>query len=155
MKKKLKKVLIPIFFSVICGAICGRLVYDIYAKKLDGDINGEKIYLVQAGAYSTYDNMVSSTMLSNYVYYEDTDGLYKSIIGLTSNYDNVEKIKSTYKDLVIINEYYSKDNELNRRIKEYDLRLESTDKEEEIKDIVNAMLALYKDKNTTLTQIDS
>lgn len=155
MKKKLKKVLIPIFLSVICGAICGRLVYDIYAKKLESDINGEKIYLVQAGAYSTYDNMVSSTMLSNYVYYEDDDGLYKSIIGLTSNYDNVEKIKSTYKDVVIVNEYYSKDKELNQRIKEYDLKLENTDKEDDIKDIVSAMLALYKDKNTTLIQIDS
>ena len=152
---KLKKVLIPIFLSVICGAICGRLVYDIYAKKLESDINGEKIYLVQAGAYSTYDNMVSSTMLSNYVYYEDDDGLYKSIIGLTSNYDNVEKIKSTYKDVVIVNEYYSKDKELNQRIKEYDLKLENTDKEDDIKDIVSAMLALYKDKNTTLIQIDS
>lgn len=155
MKKKLKKVLIPIFLSVICGAICGRLVYDIYAKKLDSDINGEKIYLVQAGAYSTYDNMVSSTMLSNYVYYEDDDGLYKSIIGLTSNYDNVEKIKSTYKDVVIVNEYYSKDKELNQRIKEYDLKLENTDKEDDIKDIVSAMLSLYKDKNTTLIQIES
>ena len=155
MKKKLKKVLIPIFLSVICGAICGRLVYDIYAKKLDSDINGEKIYLVQAGAYSTYDNMVSSTMLSNYVYYEDDDGLYKSIIGLTSNYDNVEKIKSTYKDVVIVNEYYSKDKELNQRIKEYDLKLENTDKEDDIKDIVSAMLSLYKDNNTTLIQIDS
>ena len=155
MKKKLKKVLFPIFLSVICGAICGRLVYDIYAKKLESDINGEKIYLVQAGAYSTYDNMVSSTMLSNYVYYEDDDGLYKSIIGLTSNYDNVEKIKSTYKDVVIVNEYYSKDKELNQRIKEYDLKLENTDKEDDIKDIVSAMLALYKDKNTTLIQIDS
>lgn len=155
MKKKLKKVLFPIFLSVICGAICGRLVYSIYDKKLDNDINGEKIYLIQAGAYSTYDNMVTNTLISNYIYYEDDDGLYKSIIGLTEDYDNIEKIKNTYKDNVVISEYYSKDKELNRKIKAYDQKIKNTTSEEAIKNIVLEMLTLYKDKDTTLIQIQS
>lgn len=155
MKKKLKKVLLPIFLSVICGAICGRLVYSIYDKKLEDDLQGKKIYLIQAGAYSTYDNMINHTLLSNYVYYEDEDGLYKSIIGLTEDYDNIEKIKSTYKDNVLISEYYSKDKELNQKIKEYDEKIKETSDEEEIKKLVIEMLTLYKDKDTTLIQIQS
>lgn len=155
MKKKLKKVLFPIFLSVICGAICGRLVYSIYDKKLSDDINGQKIYLIQAGAYSTYDNMVNHTLLSNYIYYEDEDGLYKSIIGVTEDYDNIEKIKSTYKDNVLISEYYSKDKELNKKIKEYDEKIKKASNEEEIKKLVLEMLNLYKDKDTTLIQIQS
>ena len=142
MKKKLKKVLFPIFLSVICGAICGRLVYSIYDKKLSDDINGQKIYLIQAGAYSTYDNMVNHTLLSNYIYYEDEDGLYKSIIGVTEDYDNIEKIKSTYKDNVLISEYYSKDKELNKKIKEYDEKIKKASNEEEIKKLVLEMLNL-------------
>lgn len=155
MKKKLKKVLFPIFLSVLCGSICGRLVYDIYNKKLDDDINGKKIYLIQAGAYSTYDNMVNQTLLSNYVYYEDEDGLYKSIIGITEDYDNIEKIKNTYQSDVVISEYYSKDKTLNEQIEEYDEKIKTTIEETEIKKLVLEVLTLYKDKNTTLIQIKS
>ena len=107
MKRKLKKVLMPIFLSVICGSICGRIVYDIYDKELETDMNGEKIYLIQAGAYSTYDNMVNNTSLNNYIYYEDNDGLFKSIIGVTENYDNIEKIIDAY--LVVKHECKNKD----------------------------------------------
>ena len=155
MKKKLKKVLFPIFLSVLCGSICGRLVYDIYNKKLDDDINGKKIYLIQAGAYSTYDNMVNQTLLSNYVYYEYEDGLYKSIIGITEDYDNIEKIKNTYQSDVVISEYYSKDKTLNEQIEEYDEKIKTTIEETEIKKLVLEVLTLYKDKNTTLIQIKS
>jgi hypothetical protein len=155
MIKKLKRVLLPCFFSIICGAICGRLVYSIYDKKLNTDINGKKIYLIQAGAYSTYDNMVNHTLLSNYVYYEDDDGLYKSVIGLTEEYENIEKIKSTYKENVIVDEYYSKDEELNKKIKEYDEKIKKTTDEKELKKIIKEMLILYKDRNVTLIQINS
>lgn len=155
MKKKLNKVLFPIFLSVICGSICGRLVYSIYDQKLDIDLNGEKIYLIQAGAYSTYDNMVKNTLLSNYVYFEDEDGLYKSIIGLTKNYDNIEKIKNTYQEKVFINEYYSKDKELNNKIKEYDEKIKNTSDEKEIKNTIAEMLKLYQNKNVTLIQVES
>lgn len=155
MRKKLKKVLIPIFLSVICGAICGRLVYQIYDKKLDDDLKGEKIYLIQAGAYSTYDNMVSNTSVNHYVYYEDEDGLFKSIIGLTECYDNIEKIKNTYTGEVLVSEYYSKDKELNLKIKEYDKKITKSTTDEEVKEIVLEMLTLYKDNDSTLLQVKS
>lgn len=154
MKKKLLKVLFPLFLSTICGVICGRLVYGIYDKKLETDLNGEKIYLIQSGAYSTYDKMVDHTLLSNYVYYED-EGLYKSIIGITNNYDNIDKIKNTYNSDVLIKEYYSKDKELNDKIKEYDILINNTSDDKEIKRIISEVLALYKDRNTTLIEIDS
>lgn len=154
MKKKLLKVVFPLFLSLVFGVICGRLVYGIYDKKLEADVNGEKIYLIQSGAYSTYDKMVDYTLLSNYVYYED-DGLYKSIIGITENYDNIEKIKNTYNSNVIVKEYYSKDKKLNDKIKEYDILIKNTNDNTEIKKIISEVLALYKDNNATLIEIDS
>ena len=99
--------------------------------------------------------MVDHTLLSNYVYYEDDDGLYKSIVGVTENYNNIEKIKNTYNSDVLVKEYYSRDIELNKKIKEYDILIKNTSDQEEIKKIINEMLALYKDKNTTLIEIDS
>ena len=148
----------PIFLSVICGAVCGKLIYQIYDKKIETDfsiINGEKIYLIQAGVYSTYENMLHNTSVNNYVYYKDQDGLFKSIIGLTEDDENIEKIKNTYQENVIISQYYSNDKELNQKIKEYDNRIKKSQDKEEIKKIVLEMLSLYKDKDTTLTQIIS
>mgnify|MGYP003292638184 CR=1 FL=1 len=155
MRKKLKKVLFPIFLSVICGAICGRLVYQIYDKKLDEDLKGETVYLIQAGAYSSYDNMVSNTSVNHYVYYEDEDGLFKSIIGVTLEEDNVEKIRNTYDGEVLVSEYYSKDNELNLKIKDYDKKIKNSTSLEEIKEIVLEMLTLYKENDSTLMQVKS
>ena len=155
MKKKLKKVLIPCFLSIICGSICGKLIYGIYDKEIDEYISGEKIYLIQAGAYSDYDNMVKNTSLNNYVYYKDDDGLFKSIVGVTENKDNIEKIKNTYSNEVIVSEYYSTDTELNQKINELDKKLNQTDTKEEIQKLVLEVLNLYKDKKTTLTQITS
>ena len=155
MKKKLKKVVIPCFLSIICGSICGKLIYGIYDKEIDEYISGEKIYLIQAGAYSDYDNMVKNTSLNNYIYYKDDDGLFKSIIGVTENKDNIEKIKNTYSNEVIVTEYYSTDTELNQKINELDKKLKQTDTKEEIQKVVLEVLNLYKDKKTTLTQITS
>ena len=155
MKKKLKKVCIPCFLSIICGTICGKLVYGIYDKELKEDIYGKKIYLIQAGAYKDYDNMVKNTSINNYVYYKDDDGLFKSIIGLTENSDNIEKIKKTYPQEVIINEYYSNDKELNEKISLFDQKIKNTTNEEEIKKLVLEMLSLYKNQTTTLTQVSS
>lgn len=155
MKKWLRKVLSPIILSLICGSICGKLVYQIYDKDIKKEVNGKKIYLIQAGAYSTYDNMVDNTLVNNYVYYED-DGLYKAIVGITENYDNVEKIKDSYGKNVIITEYNSLDEELNKKISDYDKKIEESNNKEDIQKIALEMLTLYKDKdNSTLVKIIS
>lgn len=154
MKKKLYSFFTPILLSVIFGSFCGKIVYDMYDKKIEEDIGGKKIYLVQAGAYSSYDNMVKNSMLSNYIYYEDEDGLYKSIIGLTLDYDNLDKIKNTYKENVLVREFYSKDIDLNKRIEEYDRKLKNTTNNDEINDIIDKVLELYKGKNNTLDKVN-
>ena len=155
MKKLFKKVLVPCLLSIICGSICGHLVYGIYDKKIETDIYGEKIYLIQAGAYSNYDNMVKNTSINNYVYYKDDDGLFKSVIGLTEKKENIEKIKNSYGKEVIITEYYSKDKDLNKKIQELDKQINETNEKETIQKLSLEILSLYKDKKAVLTQVTS
>lgn len=155
MKKKLNKVFIPIFLSIIFGIFSANFVYKIYDKKINDDLNGEKLYLIQSGAYSSYDSMVNNTLLSNYVYYEDDDGLYKSIIGITKDEENIDKIKNTYKEKVLISEYYSKDETLNKKIENYDKELKQTLNENDIKKIISETLKIYKDKKAVLIQMES
>jgi len=153
MKKILRRILTPIFLSVICGFICGKLVFQIYDNDLEKDLYGEKIYLIQSGAYSNYDNMVKNTSLTNYIYYED-DGLFKSVIGVTESKKNVEKITSVYGKEVIVNEYYSKDDSLNKKIQEYDKKLKNTTDSSKITEITSEILKLYKEnKNISLIKV--
>lgn len=156
MKEKIisqtKKVVIPVFISILCGGICGKIVYNIYDEN-DTFLSNSTMYLLQAGAYSSYDNMRANTMGNNYVYYED-DGLYKAIIGITSSYDNIEKIKNAYNGEVIVNEYYLNDIELSNKISKLDKELSKEEDSNDIKEIINSMLALYKEENINLTKVN-
>lgn len=146
MIKKLFKVVIPIFLSVLCGSICGKLVFSSYDKEITPHLIKKKIYLIQAGSYSDYDNMIKNTLLSNYVYYQD-DGMYKSIIGITLDKNNIDKITSAYNGEVIVNEYYSTDQNLNKKINNLDQLLKETNDNNEIKKIVLETLELYKNND--------
>ena len=155
MLKKLFKKVLPIFLSVIFGTICGKLVFSNYEDKITNTLNKEKVYLLQIGAYSNYDNMVNNTLVNNYIYYQDEDGLYKSVIGITQKEENIKKIKSLYQNEIITTEYYSNDKKLIKKLKEYDKILDKTTDNNEIIQIVKQSLELYKDNNSTLTNIVS
>ncbi len=155
MRKRIKKVLISISLAIVCGSICGKIIYSIYDEKLSQEYDGEKVYLIQAGAYSSYDNMIKETSLNNYVYYEDDDGLFKSIIGITGVYDNIDKIVKTYSDDVIISEYYSTDDKLNKKIKDFDKKIKDSSNQEEVKKDVLEMLSNIKDNKSKLIEITS
>lgn len=152
IKNQFKKIVIPVFVSILCGAVCGKIVYNIYDEN-DTLLENNTVYLLQAGAYSSYDNMRANTMGNNYVYYED-DGLYKAIIGITSSYDNIEKIKNAYNGDVIVNEYYLKNIELSNQISKLDNELSKEEDANNIKQIINSMLALYKDEKINLTKVN-
>lgn len=152
IKNQFKKIVIPVFVSILCGAVCGKIVYNIYDEN-DTLLENNTVYLLQAGAYSSYDNMRANTMGNNYVYYED-DGLYKAIIGITSSYDNIEKIKNAYNGDVVVNEYYLKNIELSNQISKLDNDLSKEEDDNNIKQIINSMLALYKDEKVNLTKVN-
>ena len=90
LKKIFKKTFIPITLSVICGAICGRVVFSIYESDNIMAINNS-VYLLQAGAYSSYDNMKANTIANNYIYYKD-DAHFK-------------RIQETFDGIVIFNDH--------------------------------------------------
>lgn len=143
MKEILKKAIIPIFLSVICGCICGKLVYKIYLGNNDLSYGGNLIYLVQSGAYSSYDSMRANTTSYDYVYYEEDD-LFKTVIGVTKNEKNIEKIKRIFNGDVIVSKYYIDDQKLNDKIIKFDNMLLEENDNNNIKEIVIEMLNLYK-----------
>lgn len=143
---KIKKVLISIILSIILGYLCGITIYKIYENDTLNTINSNKVYLLQSGAYSSIDNMKMITKQLNYVYFND-EGMYKTIVAITKNKDNIKKIKNAYNIDMVINEYYLENDDLINKINEYDKELAGTSDKEEVVKIVNNMLINYKEEN--------
>jgi len=142
MKERLKKIFIPIFLSVICGAVCGRLLFSIYEEKANDTLSSNVIYMLVDSTYDDYDSMKAAS-LSNYIYYKDNDK-YNAVIGITKNEGNIKKIEKIYNKELNIKKYLLSNEEIIDKINEYDEKIESSDNNEEIRSAVLEMLELYK-----------
>ena len=80
---------------------------------------------------------------NNYVYYQDEDG-YKTVVGITMYYDNVDKIKKLYSDKLEVSEYYVSNDFFNNKQNEYDDELTNTNDIYEVKEVVDNILNLYR-----------
>ena len=147
MKKILKSYLIPLIISVLFGFISAKLVYSVYNDDVEKKLSSSKLYLIENGKYLSYDTMREENNGNNYVYYKDDDG-YKTVVGITRNYDNIDKIKSLYSDSVNVEEYYISSELLDDKQNEYDLLLSKTDDVYEVKEVVDNILNLYREKDT-------
>ncbi len=143
MKSKIKKIVTPIFLSVLCGMICGKLMFSIYEEKGSNILDSNVIYLLEDSAYNDYDSMKASTISSNYIYYEE-DGKYKRVVAMTKNKDNIEKIMNVYDSELTVAKYLLSDEDISNRLDEYDMRIENTSDNEEIKKIIIEMINIYK-----------
>lgn len=147
MKKIIKSFIVPIVISVLCGFVCGKLVYSVYGDEVENKLSSSKIYLVENGKYLTYDNMREENNGNNYVYYKDEDG-YKTVVGITRNEENIDKIKSLYSDNVKIEEYYIASDLLDDKQNEYDIQLSNTSDIYEVREVVDNILNLYREEDT-------
>jgi len=147
MKKIVKGVFVPLVISMVFGFVCGKLVYRVYGDDVLNKLKSSKLYLIQNGEYLTYDNMREENNGNNYVYYKDEDG-YKTVVGITRDEDNIDKIKSLYSDSVSVEEYYVSTDLLDDKQNEYDLQLANTDDIYEVKEVVDNILNLYREDET-------
>lgn len=133
----------PFIGAMIIGMLCGRLVYSTYKDNIYGDLKTSRLYLVQKGRYDDYNEMRTDNNGNNYVYYQDDEG-YKTVVGITKNYDNVSKIKSLYGDDLSVSIYYLPTESLDSRQDEYDNMLYNVEDIQEVREVVDNILNLYQ-----------
>lgn len=143
MRKKVLGIIIPVIISIIFGYVCGKFVYKSYRDNLYDNLKSKRLYLVQKGKYDSYDEMREDNNGNNYVYYQDEDG-YKTVVGITMYYDNVDKIKKLYSDKLEVSEYYVSNDFFNNKQNEYDDELTNTNDIYEVKEVVDNILNLYR-----------
>ena len=143
MKKVMKSIFVPVIIALVLGYISGRFVYKTYKDNLYYNLTSSRLYLVSNGEYDSIEDMREDNSRNNYVYYKDDDK-YKSVIGITKNYDNIDKIKSIYNDNISVLEYYVASDILDEKQDEYEKILNNTNNLEEVKEAVDNILNLYR-----------
>ena len=154
MKKLINSILVPILLAILLGYILGKYVYKEYKDNLYHNLRSSKLYLLENGEYTTIDNMKEANITNNYIYYKDNDK-YKTIIGITNNKDNIDKIKKLYNNNILVEEYYIETNNINKKQLEYEKVLSETNDTKELKNAIDSILDLYKtDENIRLIQLN-
>lgn len=143
LNKFVKGLVIPVIISILFGYICGRFIYKTYSDDIHNDLTSSRLYLVENGVYTSYDRMREENSMNNYVYYID-DNKYKTVIGITMDYNNIDKIKSLYNDDLVVQEYYVSTELLDDKQNEYDSKLSKISDLYEVKEVVDNILNLYR-----------
>ena len=153
MKKILKEVLFPAILAIIIGFILGRYVFKTYKENLYDNLTSRKLYLIESGEYDNLETMREENNWNNYVYYKDDDK-YKAVVGITNNYDNIDKIKSLYSDNLKVYEYYIPTTSISSKQEEYDKELSNSKDLDSTRKVVDNILKLYRtDNNIRLIQL--
>ncbi len=146
MKKIFKGVVVPIFMAIVVGFIFGKCVFGSYKSKLYETLRSSKLYLIENGEYETIDIMKEENINNNYIYYRDNDK-YKTVIGITKEYENIDKIKQIYDGETIVLEYFIPNGSVSMEQIEYDNFLKETDDIKEVREIVDNILELYRNND--------
>ncbi len=143
MKQKIIKIFTPIIIAIIFGFISGKFIYKTYKDNLYNNLKSSRLYLIEKGTYDSIENMREDNNTNNYIYYKDNNR-YKTVIGITNNYDNIEKIKSLYNDTLSVEEYYIPNEKIDNKQFEYEKQISNTNDLKEVKEAVDNILNLYK-----------
>ena len=146
MKKILKGVVVPVVIAILIGFIIGKYIFRTYKDNLYTELSSSRLYLIENGEYDNIDDMRINNNDSKYVYYKDNDK-YKKVVGITKEYDNVDKIKKLYDDEVTVSIYYIDNTLVNDKQGEYDKELMNSNNMDDVRDVVNNILELYRENN--------
>lgn len=138
-----KNVIIVIVLGILTGFLFGNLIYKNYSgiEYLNEDGN---IYYVQYGVYTSQDAALSNASnLDNYLI-QEMDDKYYVYLGVTTNYNTALKLQNLYNEqdihTYIRSDYVSNSETLNK-LKEYDLKLEDLEQEEDIQEVIKEIFS--------------
>lgn len=147
---KLKKYIKSLFISLIIGLFLSNIFlrqYNDY-KGIKVSSNGNILYFIQYGVYSSQNSMEENTIsIQNYVYNVDKDKYYV-YVGITALEENKNKIIDYYKSKgyeTIAKEYTSNNSNFQKKLLTYDEVLKSTTDETTISSIINQVLETYEE----------
>ena len=146
----MKKTLKISIFSIALGAIAGTILNNTYKEKLSNSfLNEEKTYyFIQEGVYSSTSSMQENTkdlLVKTVDSKNDKQYVY---LGITRDEKNAQKLKEIYENKgyqIYIKEQNLSNEEFYNNVTQFDILINSTNKESEILTIEEVVLANYEE----------
>lgn len=146
----MKKYILTIIISLIVGFFLSNFLlkqYDDY-KGITVYNEGELLYFIEYGVFSSYDEMEANTInLENYVYQIDNNQ-YHVYIGISKNDEVINKMNNYFKKLgynTNVKEFYITNEKFVVAIDNYDTVLLSTDDNTVISAVISQGLNTYEE----------
>lgn len=139
------KFIFPLILAIFIGFFSAKIVYGLYNDKNTTFYNS---YFLQWGVYTDKDNMnktLKENNVNSYIVIEEGKK-YHVYVGITTNKDIASKIKKIYEDNgnnIYIKKSKITNVEFYKNLEQYDVLLNSVNKDEDILSISKVILSSY------------
>lgn len=146
----MKKYFLTLLLALVIGFFLANFFLTQYEdfNGIKVSSNGDNLYFIQYGVFSSYESMEENTIsLENYVYNIE-DNKYYVYIGITKTKENKDKIMNYYKELgyeTIVKEYQLTNTSFLQQLNNYDQVLKQTEDKVAIASIINQVLKKYEE----------
>ena len=146
----MKKTLKISIFSIVLGAIAGIILNNTYKEKLSNSFLKEEktYYFIQEGVYSSTSSMQENTKDLLVKTVDSKNDKQYFYLGITRNEKNAKKLKEIYENKgyqIYIKEQNLSNEEFYNNVTQFDILINSTNKESEILTIEEVVLANYEE----------
>lgn len=145
---KLKNIF-PVVLCILIGFFMGTFLFNQYNTKVDPvSLTGENLYFIQAGVFSSEDQMKEAMKNTTYYIYTKENNMFYSYIGITKNKKNLEKLQDFYTSAgydIYVREIFVSDLSFLTVLDQYDLLLNETTDNNIIKSIENQVINKYEE----------
>ena len=146
----MKKTLKISIFSIALGALAGIVLNNTYKEKLSNSFlnEGKTYYFIQEGVYSSTSSMQENTkdlLVKTVDSKNDKQYVY---LGITRDEKNAKKLKEIYENKgyqIYIKAQNLSNEEFYNNVTQFDILINSTNKESEILTIEEVVLANYEE----------
>lgn len=145
----MKKTMIVSLASIILGALSAMLLNSTYKEKLINTFSeGKTYYFIQEGVYSSKEIMTENTKDIQVKTVDTINNKQYVYLGITRDNNNAKKIKDIYEKKgyqIYIKEQNLSNEEFYNNVTQFDILVNSTDKDSEILTIEEVVLANYEE----------
>lgn len=144
----MKNKLVVALIFIISGIVVGNNLYNkVDFKLLKTFKENNDFYLLQLGTYDTKEIMQRDTRDINPKVYELKNDKYYVYVGISSNMNNLNKIKDIYKDEELTTKVINiKNEEFINNLRQFDILIDNTNDKDEILTIEEVVLSSFNKK---------
>ena len=141
------KLVIAVIF-IVNGIIVGNNLYSkVDFKLLKTFKENNDFYLLQLGTYDSKESMQRDTRDINPKVYELKNNKYYVYVGISSNINNINKLKDIYSNEEVTTKVINiKDEEFINNLRQFDILIDNTSNKEEILTIEEVVLSSFNNK---------